>query len=447
MTIMTMEESNNPTSRFGVCQICEEKDGKYRCPRCEVVSCSLTCVTTHKEKDSCDGVRNKSKFIPLSRFTELDVISDYRLLESANRCVESYARDKLKRVTQINPYSGRLELPKHLMVFRNACFRRGECRVRFLPPHFQRRKNNCSKLDWKKNLITWKVVINFVHSRCKIDKVVPETSLLYDILRPFVEVSAPAAEADDQVMSDEDAAADEQANEANPYLVYQAAGFGRLDIKLKAEGGENDSQHAEGGGKKQRRYYDLRLDKSLRENLEGKSLIEHPVIIVSLQSHRDYFDNMSDEEEDEEEAEVVVKEVIEEEEMNEGPGSWPDHQQVNQEPDVSKPPPPVAKTEAEAQVYKNCFDYYLNYYNEKYGVQQTPPQVPQKKRTASDVVVVAAAGENRPQEPTAAVTSEPMEEDGDDQVSVAQAGTAAAAAPTEDSLLSGLVAYSESDSE
>ena len=105
------------------------------------------------------------------------------------------------------------------------------------------------------------------------------------------------------------------------------AGFGRIDLKLKAEGLRE----------KRRRFYDLNLAESLRQNLSGKSLVEHPIIIVSLQSHRDFFDNMSD---DEEEESQVPSEKVEED-----------------------------KTDENSEVYKNCYDYYLNYYKDKYGVQ------------------------------------------------------------------------------
>ena len=61
--------------RLGRCQTCQVNDGKYRCPGCEFVSCSLDCVKMHKKEKSCDGVRNKSKFVPINKFSELDLLS------------------------------------------------------------------------------------------------------------------------------------------------------------------------------------------------------------------------------------------------------------------------------------------------------------------------------------------------------------------------------------
>ena len=51
----------------------------------------------------------------LNQFTELDVISDYQLLESATRCVESSARDKLKNKTQLTE-EGKLQPLPHFLV-------------------------------------------------------------------------------------------------------------------------------------------------------------------------------------------------------------------------------------------------------------------------------------------------------------------------------------------
>ena len=61
---------------------------KYKCPRCEVRSCSLPCVTRHKEEHSCDGVRDRVKYLPLNKFSDMDVASDFRLLEEVSHQVD-----------------------------------------------------------------------------------------------------------------------------------------------------------------------------------------------------------------------------------------------------------------------------------------------------------------------------------------------------------------------
>lgn len=71
------------------CESCQEAFGKYRCPRCKLVSCSLSCVKQHKEAKNCNGVRDRAAFVPLKDFDDLQFLSDYRLLEDLQRVVEA----------------------------------------------------------------------------------------------------------------------------------------------------------------------------------------------------------------------------------------------------------------------------------------------------------------------------------------------------------------------
>lgn len=42
-----------------LCTICHAAPPKYCCPRCSLRSCSLKCVTLHKSRSSCSGVRDR----------------------------------------------------------------------------------------------------------------------------------------------------------------------------------------------------------------------------------------------------------------------------------------------------------------------------------------------------------------------------------------------------
>jgi len=43
---------------------------KYCCPRCEVKTCSLSCVNIHKKELECDGKKYKTGFIKLEKFND-----------------------------------------------------------------------------------------------------------------------------------------------------------------------------------------------------------------------------------------------------------------------------------------------------------------------------------------------------------------------------------------
>ena len=45
------EEEGSPKAQViakAQCSVCAEAEHKYRCPRCQVLTCSLACVKSHK---------------------------------------------------------------------------------------------------------------------------------------------------------------------------------------------------------------------------------------------------------------------------------------------------------------------------------------------------------------------------------------------------------------
>ena len=67
--------------KLGTCGVCGKNDAKYRCPKCETVSCSLVCSKAHKKlKNSCDGIRDKTKFVPIKNFSSMELVSGKNLI-------------------------------------------------------------------------------------------------------------------------------------------------------------------------------------------------------------------------------------------------------------------------------------------------------------------------------------------------------------------------------
>lgn len=56
------------------CEVCEKEEAKYKCPRCERRTCSLACVTAHKQRDSCSGKRDRTAFLSVSEFDDNKLI-------------------------------------------------------------------------------------------------------------------------------------------------------------------------------------------------------------------------------------------------------------------------------------------------------------------------------------------------------------------------------------
>lgn len=63
------------------CQVCHEKESLYRCPACMLRTCSLECCKSHKTQTNCNGKRDRTAFVPLHKFTDSTLSSDFHFLE------------------------------------------------------------------------------------------------------------------------------------------------------------------------------------------------------------------------------------------------------------------------------------------------------------------------------------------------------------------------------
>jgi len=148
-------ESSHVTKDFDTintfkCFVCRSTRAKYRCPGCTTPTCSLPCVKKHKILLECDGIRNKVKFRRLEQFTNLDILSDYRLLEEITREKESKRRD-----SRFRPRASRkIRLKENVRVLSDVV-------LHLLPPHFVRAIQNDSSWDAKKKAAKWRIGWDF----------------------------------------------------------------------------------------------------------------------------------------------------------------------------------------------------------------------------------------------------------------------------------------------
>ncbi|KAI6783370.1 uncharacterized protein J7T54_004397 [Emericellopsis cladophorae] len=72
-----------------LCAICHIAPPQYRCPRCDVRTCSLPCIRKHKSWASCSGERDPTVYIPpKSLKTAAGIDHDYNFLKKLERTVE-----------------------------------------------------------------------------------------------------------------------------------------------------------------------------------------------------------------------------------------------------------------------------------------------------------------------------------------------------------------------
>ncbi|KAL7937733.1 hypothetical protein V8C35DRAFT_187634 [Trichoderma chlorosporum] len=78
------------TSLCGICHICTPK---YKCPRCNIATCSLKCITTHKAWSQCSGERDQTAYVAKSKLaTAAGIDHDYNFLHGIEMASERAER-------------------------------------------------------------------------------------------------------------------------------------------------------------------------------------------------------------------------------------------------------------------------------------------------------------------------------------------------------------------
>ncbi|XP_014685610.3 box C/D snoRNA protein 1 [Equus asinus] len=226
------------------CETCGTEEAKYRCPRCLRYSCSLSCVKKHKAEMTCNGVRDKTAYVSIQQFTEMNLLSDYRFLEDVARTADHISRDAfLKR-----PMSN-----KHMYFMKNRARKQG-INLKLLPNGFTKRKENSTFFDKKKQQFCWHVKLQFPQSQAVyIEKRVPDDKTINEILRPYID-----PEKSDPVIR----------QRLKAYIRSQTG----VQILMKVEYMQQNLVS----------YYELDPYKSLLDNLRNKVIIEYPTLHVVL---------------------------------------------------------------------------------------------------------------------------------------------------------------------
>ncbi|XP_005521330.2 PREDICTED: box C/D snoRNA protein 1 [Pseudopodoces humilis] len=229
------------------CETCSKEAAKYRCPRCMKYSCSLLCVKKHKLALSCNGVRDKTAFVSVNEFTDLNLLSDYRFLEDVGRTADAAARHCIVH----NPATKRL-----LYCLRNKA-RGCNIELKTLPVGFTKRRENSTTFNSVENKFYWHLKLLFPHCHAEYTlKGVPDDKTLADILKPYID----PVESDPVV--------------CQRLKIYTASPLSDVQILMKIENRNRNSI----------RYHELDASRSLLDNLKGKVIIEYPTLFVVLKT-------------------------------------------------------------------------------------------------------------------------------------------------------------------
>ncbi|KAK7132878.1 hypothetical protein R3I93_019201 [Phoxinus phoxinus] len=234
------------------CDVCETEEAKYRCPSCKKHTCSLACVKQHKMESGCCGVRDKTTFVPLAEFNEINLLNDYRFLEDTARLSQQSNRDAVLLGSRRHPKEG-------MWMIRRA--RAAKVTLKFLPKMFSKHRENRTVFRRVEGRFHWHLKIHFPQSNAVYSERFPDDKLLDQILNEYIHPSE-----SDPV-------------KRQKLKLYVHSPHEDITVFLKAEQTQHNSL----------RYIELDLKKSLQENLMHKTIVEYPEVFVVLKRHSQEF--------------------------------------------------------------------------------------------------------------------------------------------------------------
>lgn len=261
------------------CEICLENEHKYTCPACSKKTCSLKCCQTHKQLSKCTGVRDKTKFVKISEFSERELLSDYSFLEEQSRLIDSTKRDNLKR---------KYDATSSMEYMRRLAFKQAKINLKYMPKHSTKRTANKTRFDKNTKIINWFVELSFFVSNgdeltlktYQIDDLCSSNERLNEILNRFYISNQYTLFLDDQSLN----------RYRNSFEI----------LKNNAKSDENNEPivlfEIRNFLLKKRFFIKFDLNKTLNENLTHKTIVEYPTLIVVLKNDLSKFDVKSEEE-------------------------------------------------------------------------------------------------------------------------------------------------------
>jgi hypothetical protein len=226
-----------------LCEICSEVPSKYTCPACRRKTCSLGCVTQHKERFSCSGKRDVTAFVKRGDLSYDTLVSDYKFLEEIQRI-----EDVSKRT---QPPTPRRQLPKQLKNLVHQAKARGVA-LRLMSPGMKRRRNNSTRFDFKTKTMYWRVQWKFSNGQEAVTQRMSEHAVIKDVVEGHLTT----------LYRNQDCEKTKEPGPVpRPYSVY-----------MRQEGAQGD----------QAENYEVNPSATLGQFLDGKQIIEYPVFRVEV---------------------------------------------------------------------------------------------------------------------------------------------------------------------
>ena len=258
---------------------------KYRCPGCAIVTCSLACSKRHKQMgEGCSGKRKVAEFKDIRDFTDADLVSDYRFLEDA-----LLEKDRAKRWRpRFRPGSDAAAradrapaATKTVDLLTQKAADRG-VQLFCMPDGMKRRIANTTFYDRKRDLMQWRVEWLF-HGP-------PRDEEKKEKKKPTPVARAEDAKVDETATIGSALRAHFAPGPGNAARLHELRRFRSLQERTNKNENENENETssigiflaAEGRRADDPRFHRLALDATLRENLNGKRVLEFPTLHVAV---------------------------------------------------------------------------------------------------------------------------------------------------------------------
>ncbi|TNN21142.1 putative box C/D snoRNA protein isoform 1 [Schistosoma japonicum] len=152
-----------------LCTVCLENEFKYKCPKCEAKTCSLSCCNDHKIRFDCSGICDAITYCRKENYSMFLFQRDYRLLEEIDR-KNAYREKQLLSLSHSN--TGRIRKRNQLVKLANQY----GITLRLAPTlMLSRSKVNRTRIQVQKGdskSISWSIEFNLMSSE--------ETQILAD---------------------------------------------------------------------------------------------------------------------------------------------------------------------------------------------------------------------------------------------------------------------------
>ena len=154
-------------SASGICGVCGEREGKYKCPGCHMRYCMPSCLDDHKSSKTCAKDKLPTAFKRLKDYNERDMLRDFNFLSGL---LERYDRSRKKLTLVEASLNKQQEMVRYKILADNA--KRKGVVVKFAPTLIERHRDNISFYFTKDKALYWifEVVLLLPGKEGKVEK-------------------------------------------------------------------------------------------------------------------------------------------------------------------------------------------------------------------------------------------------------------------------------------